>query len=400
MPAFAGLRGTGNWGTDERPKNFREMILWANPNGQAPLTALMAKMRKQTTDDPEFAWFEERLDQVRVQTTADMAVGSTVLTLASGGLDLVIGDVLLVEKTESTTYNNELVQVTAVTSDTSVTISRGAANTTAAGFVTGSFLTRIGDANMEGQLSPNISQRNPTKVRNYTQIFKTAAGITRTAMNTNARTGDAYTNDKKRKAFQHSVKMEWAWFWGVAYENLSGAQPMRFTGGLRSFITTNVQIFTTTPTEDNFIDFVNNLVTYRKGETAGNNAGDERVVFCGNSAWTALNKLARNSPTTRIMYDGVIDVYGMRLTKWVTPTCTLGVRTHPLFNTHPRFSKSMFIVDPTSIVYRPLVGSDTSFQDNIQENDRDGRKGQWLSECGIELEFEYLNGYIGNFSVP
>lgn len=26
--AVAGLRGTGDWGTDERPKNFREMILW------------------------------------------------------------------------------------------------------------------------------------------------------------------------------------------------------------------------------------------------------------------------------------------------------------------------------------------------------------------------------------
>jgi hypothetical protein len=58
MPAIAGLRGTGtaDWGTDERPKNFREMILWRNPNGSAPLTALMSKMRSESTDDPEFAW--------------------------------------------------------------------------------------------------------------------------------------------------------------------------------------------------------------------------------------------------------------------------------------------------------------------------------------------------------
>ena len=26
--AVAGLRGTGDWATDERPKNFREMVLW------------------------------------------------------------------------------------------------------------------------------------------------------------------------------------------------------------------------------------------------------------------------------------------------------------------------------------------------------------------------------------
>ena len=44
--AVAGLRGTGDWGTDERPKNFRETILWRDPNGSAPLTALMSKMKK------------------------------------------------------------------------------------------------------------------------------------------------------------------------------------------------------------------------------------------------------------------------------------------------------------------------------------------------------------------
>ncbi len=28
MTAVAGLRGTGDFGTDERPKSFREYILW------------------------------------------------------------------------------------------------------------------------------------------------------------------------------------------------------------------------------------------------------------------------------------------------------------------------------------------------------------------------------------
>ena len=56
--AFAGLRGTGDWATDERPKNFREMILWRSPNGQAPLTALLSKMASEKVDDPEYNWWE------------------------------------------------------------------------------------------------------------------------------------------------------------------------------------------------------------------------------------------------------------------------------------------------------------------------------------------------------
>ena len=43
--AFAGLRGTGDWGTDERPKNFRELILWRDPNGTTPLTAIMSRLK-------------------------------------------------------------------------------------------------------------------------------------------------------------------------------------------------------------------------------------------------------------------------------------------------------------------------------------------------------------------
>jgi hypothetical protein len=37
MAYFAGVRATDDWGTDERPKSFRETILFLNPNGKSPL---------------------------------------------------------------------------------------------------------------------------------------------------------------------------------------------------------------------------------------------------------------------------------------------------------------------------------------------------------------------------
>ena len=42
--AFLGMRGTGDWATDERPKNYRQGILYLYPNGSAPLTGLLSKM--------------------------------------------------------------------------------------------------------------------------------------------------------------------------------------------------------------------------------------------------------------------------------------------------------------------------------------------------------------------
>jgi hypothetical protein len=146
MAGIAGLRGTDDWGTDERPKNFREMILWRNPNGSAPLTAFMSRMKSESVDDPEFSWWEEELNPIRVTMDATGASAtSTAFGLVAGGLDLVPGDILLVEKTETATYDNELVEVATVTDDTNIVVARGAANTTGAATGASAFLTKIGN---------------------------------------------------------------------------------------------------------------------------------------------------------------------------------------------------------------------------------------------------------------
>lgn len=394
MPAFAGLRGTGNWATDERPKNFRELILWLNPNGKAPLTALLAKAKKESVDDPEFAWFQEKLSALRVMVNYSTGYSDTdnTLVLLADGLRLVPGDVVQVEKTETATYDNELMEVSSVTDDTTVVFKRGVAGSAAAAITDGTYLTQMGSAWMEGTLAPELSQRNPTKLYNYTQIFKTAVGLTRTASKTRLRTGDAYKNDKKRKSFDHATGMEFAFLFGQRYEDTTGTHPKRYTGGMRQWITTNVKIYTTTPTEDDFLDVIHKVFDYDS-----DGAGNERIGLCGNGFLNALNKLAKSGTQTRINFDKVIDLYGMNLQRWITPQGVFAFKTHPLMNTHPRYTYSAFILDPTGLYYRPL--DDTRFKDNIQENDRDAKKGEWLTEAGLEVHHEETMCYIGNFDM-
>lgn len=392
--AFAGMRGTGDWATDERPKNFREMILWRNPNGSAALHALSARMKSERVDDAEFSWWEEENNPLRVQVGGvGVSTTSTALDLASGGLDLVAGDVLMIEKTETAAYTNEFVEVSSVTSDTAVVIKRGAANTTAAASGTNAFLTRIGNVFEEGSLSPAASNRNPTKIRNFAQIFKTSYDISETAKLTRTRTGDPLKNDKKRRMFDHATSLEFAWLFGVPFEDTTGTKPKRFAGGLRHFISTNVTVFTTTPTEDTFLAAVYPVFDYNAGS-----AGNERIIFAGNGALNALNQIARNSSSTRINFDGVLKTYGMALQRWVLPQGTVFVRTHPLLNVHGRFKNSMFIIDPSAIIYRYM--RDTREENNIQANDADQEKGQWLTEAGLEFRHEKTMGYIGNFTNP
>lgn len=393
MVAIAGLRGTGDFSTDERPKNFREMILWLNANGRSPLTALMSKMKSESTDDPEFSWWEETLELVRVEVDAESTSGNSTLSLASGGLFLVPGDLLLVETTQTTSYDAELVEVDDVTSDTEIEVIRGSAGSTAATIAAGTYVTRIGNVYGEGTRSPNVSSRNPTKLTNYCQIFKTAYELTKTTEKTKFRTGDALSNDKKRKMYDHSTAQEMSYMFGKSHETTdTNGKPKRYTGGLREFINTNVTIFSSNPTEDTFLEAIYPVFDY---ESEGRGAGDERILFAGNGFLNTLNKLARDSNSTRVNFNGVVRTYGMALQEWILPQGRLYVRTHPLMNTHDMFKNSAFVIDPTSIIYRYL--RDTKPQDNIQENDADTHKGQWLTEAGIEVHHEKTMAYIGDF---
>lgn len=402
--AIAGLRGTGDMGTDERPKNFREMILWRSPNGMAPLTALMSKMRSESTDDPEFAWWEEELNQVRLQTFYTTGYSTTDVTLtvttagAQNGQDLVPGDILLVEKAiASAAYDHELVVVSSITSSSVIVVARAFAGTSAAPIANSVYLTKIGNTFAEGTTSPNVTTRNPTKFFNYCQIFKTAYEQTKTLAKTKMRTGDVLKNDRKRKMFDHSVALENAFIFGKKSETTgANGKPQRTTGGilqqLQAGNSSSIYAFSTTPTVNSMLDNIYQVWDYES------EAGSERIGFCGNNALNTLNKLANAATNTRINFDGYVTLYGMKLMRWVLPQGEIYLKTHPLFNTHGRFTNDMLIIDPTVLKYRYL--RDTDFQDNIQANDADTVKGQWLTEAGLELHHAKTCKWLSNMTYP
>lgn len=398
MPSIAGLRGTGDWGPDERPKNFREMILWLEPNGESPIQALLNKMGSEKTDDPEFSWWEEALTHQRVATSALVAAASTNLVVTKDALSFVQGDILIVESAGGM-WVNELVYVTAnPTVDTALTVSRAFAGTVAADIASGAFLTKIGNAFAEGTLAPKATTRNPTKFTNYCQIFKHTYEITGTAEVTKSRTGPVLEMDKKRKLFDLNRDMEMASIYGKASESVgSNGKPMRTTGGLLSYIKTNRATFAATDgggkiawNEDNLINFFAQVFNYN-----GQGAGNQRLAFVGNTALTEINKLARNSNSTRINFDKQITaVYGMNFTRWVLPQGEIFFKTHPLFNIHPELTKAMMVINPRGIKERPLRAM--NFKDNIQAPDSDSKKGQWLAEVGYEFNHEETMAFAAN----
>lgn len=406
MAGIIGLRGTGDWGTDERPKNFRETILFISPEGNTPLLGLMGKMAEQSVNDPEFSWWEEDLDLCKIQINngGGYAAGATVLTVDDGALNLVINDLLEVavdHAAGNAAYSAEIVRVSAIpTSDTSITVQRGYAGTTAATIADNAVLVRVGTAFEEGSGPPRASTRNPTKYNNYTQIFKKTYEMTGTAAETELRTGDPVKTDKKRKMHDMSVDIELAMMFGRKSETGAGpdGKPIRTMGGILSFLTTNNFVFSGTSAgtagndwnEDNFIVKVSNIFNWQSP------SGNQRVCFCGNGFLNKLNVLARTSASTRINFEGVVRTYGMSLQRWIMPQGELLFKTHPLFTRHPKLDNSMLAIAPASLKYRYLRNRDVKFQDNVQLPGYDSLMGLWQGECSLELHHEKTMGFFAN----
>ena len=403
--AVAGLRGTGDWGTDERPKNFREMILWLNPNGSTPLTGLMSKMPKSSVNDPEFSWWEEILTVTTflLNDGTNMTAGDTTFVVDNGSngataQDLKAGDLLLVEEGAfGTAYAWEIVEVASITNATTFEGIRGAAGSTAAGITDNTRLTLIGSAYEEGTVKAGATTRNPSKKVNYTEIFKDTYSITGTAEKTFARTGDARSNDKKRKMFDHATKQELAYMFGKANETTgAGGKPKRYTGGLLYFLAAASRVSTaaamvglTAQAIHTFIDAVSDVFDYTGDGSTG---GDERMILCGNAALTALSKAATFAG--EVQFGETVTQYGMRLTRLTIPQGAFYIKTHPLMNQHAAFSGAAFIIDPPGIKYRNLQGRDTKFEDNIQTPGQDSRDGQWITEAGAEWHHMQTMKYI------
>lgn len=408
MSTFGGLRGTGDFSADERPKSFREMIQFRNPNGSAPIFGLTSKAGKRTVNDPEFSWWDEPNDLIRLKVNG--ALGTADLTVIVDGVDpdaidpsavygsalnLKEGDLLMVEAADTAVWDgtvNEVLRVTNVSSALSFTAARGQSGTTAAAIGDNAFLLVIGSAYAEGTPAPRPVGRNPIKYSNFTQIFKDTYELTGTADETEFRTGNAWSNDKKRKMFKHSMDIEMALLFGRAFETVgANGKPLRYMGGLRDYIPNFA--FAVPTTIDTFMEAIGTVFDFDTG------AGDTRIGFFGRTALMELNKIVVATTNVKMELGSTVKVYGRNFRELIMPDGRLLMSSHPLLSRHPVYKKSGLIMDFSSIKYVALKNRDTKVKDDVQTDDEDVRRGYVQTECSLEVLGGGLsNKYIGNIS--
>lgn len=381
--AIQGLRHSGNFATDERPKNWREGILMKYPNGKAPLFALSAAMKSRTVDDAEFNWWEKSMQTRRVALGANAGTG-TGITLTGGGNGLKVGDILWSRQ------SGEKMRVTSVTSDTAIVVSRSWGATVAtevlfAGNGVDPNLQVIGNVMEENSDAPAGVGFDPAKKYNYTQIFRHTLEMSRTASKTRLRTGDQVKEAKRETLELHSADIERALWFGERIETTINGNPARSTGGIVNFLPAG-KIKTAGATTD-----MNTLEGWF--EEMFEFGSDEKMAFTGNRALRIINQIVRKNTQFNI-YSNEKE-FGMRVTRITTPYGEIVFKTHPLFNQMTGGTtgsadyygpNSGFIaLDMANLQYVKFDGGDTQYQPKLQGNGIDGMKSGYLTECGLEL---------------
>tara|TARA_B110000971_G_C19990236_1_gene491599 strand:+ start:323 stop:1489 length:1167 start_codon:yes stop_codon:yes gene_type:complete len=385
MAGIQGLRGTGTFNTDFRPKNYRELYTLLEPNGNAPLNALLSMTSSEATDDPEFRNFRDELPERKLVVDGAVASTSTTSITTTAGNDnlfAVAGTVIVNSAT------GEVMRVTADSGATTLVVERNIGGTSHQ-IADGAALFISGSAFEEGASSPTGVSFDATVASNYTQIFRTAFKVTETLRATNLRTGDKEDEMATKALKLHMQDIERSMFFGKKHETSgSTAQPRRFTGGLANAITNVLDRSTASGimTEDQFDRaLIEDIFAF---------GGKEKIMFCGAKVAGHLQKFGKDrwSPTV------VEGAYGMNLTSYRTFAGDLMVHLHPQFRQVPGMENAAIIIDFPYLKYRYLDGRDTSLLRDRQSPDEDAVKHEFLTECGLEMLQDKTHAYIKNWN--
>lgn len=426
--SFLGMRGSGDWATDQRPKNWREGILYLYPNGQAPLTAIMSKLKSERVDDPEYNWWTKTLPSQRATVTGIYTDAVLATAYTSGGVagDIVyfkmaaadvahfrVGHQVLMRDASDLTVD-VVGKVTAraangASSYVAVKLLEADDNSASHDLSDCDTMIIIGNVNAEGAAMPGAVAYDPTKIANYTQIWRTSLSITRTARRTKLRTGDSYKEAKREALELHSLEMEKSMIFGVPTEGTGdNGKPERTTGGilyyLRTYASTNVVDFYSDSTysgkawlddgggETWLTNFLELLFRYGR---------QEKLALCGSGALLGINRLAQAS--THMNITPTTKAYGINVNQWITPFGTIYLKTHPLFSMEATLRNSILLIEPEELSYRFI--DDTNFygegdtkttSQGNNSNRIDGTNEEFLTEAGLEIHhpsvFGFMNG--------
>jgi len=421
---------------NRRLYNFGDRVADLSPE-ESPFFVYLSKVAKAPTDDPVFRFLEDRSKvdwtdrSLLAANSPGTVVAGTTYAFAvdcdnaqaggdsSGGAScdfLVKGMVLAFNGLTGATndYSSVVVRIDSAPADQGTSTTFNGKVLSVPGNVSGDNAINANDKAQvigtqfdEGSGSPDTWSGEIDDDFGYTQIFKTAAEMTNTAIATRYRGyADEWSRIWALKLREHKVDIERS----MLYGQRARQGKSQLTDGMVGHI-----VRTVTPTDGGSNFSYSRGSAYMKTTTTAEFTydkflGDLEVVFDparGGSAEklclaslpviTQLNKVgsggfldistASTQVTMPAPLEGRTGAFGHKIMQLETIHGGLAIVKEPLFRGYS--SGLMLIVDMGQVAYRPLVGNgvnrDTHIITNVQQADEDLRKDMIITEAGLEI---------------
>ena len=421
--------GVGTAPDRRRLYNFGDRVHELSPE-ESPFFVYLSQINKVPTDDSVFRYLENRnpinwtnRSFVMANAPGTVAAGSSYsfqvadAATPAASIDwLQKGMVFAVQSADTSDgISNVIVRVdSAVTDQGTTSAFTGKVVSLSNSGVTGYNAIAdndncqvIGTSFEEGSGAPDVFSTEIEDNYGYTQIFKTAAEMTGTALATRFR-GYEYEWNRiwSEKLREHKVDIERAMLFGQK-ARVGGIQ---YTEGIIGHILKNVN-----PTNDNSaFSYSSGSSYYRRVADSeltydrllsdlevifdpARGSSSDKLVLCSLPVITFFNKMGDGKfvdgslghSNTPYKYDieSRTGAFGHKVMMIDTVHGTLNLVKEPLFR---GISASyMLMADMKYLLYRPLVGNgynrDTQIQTNIQSVDEDLRKDMIMTEAGLEV---------------
>ncbi len=247
----------------------------------------------------------------------------------------------------------------------------------------------IGSVSEEFSGAPTIKSTTEATVENYTEIFKDACGASESLSGDKLFGGAERPYQRRKTATQHNFSIERAFIHGKKKETTgAGGHRERSTGGILSWITSIAQNANGTLTAATLETWCEALFRY---------GSSTKLVLASRRAASQLDLISEGRLQTVVGQDS----YGVTVKEFQSTHGKLLVTIHDMLVNYGGFGYAdhMIALDMENLGKRFKVDSegrarDSQLHTNIQNNDEDGWKDQYLSDVGLHVTLENAHGKL------
>lgn len=400
MPDMIDFNGRNIWGPssgspvqttnidyDRRDIDISDEIAYYYPEA-TPFLAILMRVAKEATDSVEFIWWDKDRPEWWTNLSSSYDDSEDTIEVEDAHFlnkkDLIknvtTGEVMFIEEIgyeDGSDGADELTVIREYGYDDTAETGTEAKSSTG----DDDDIIKLGNAMEENSLAPETWATQPVKRFNYVQTFRDPFDGSADNQAEAKKAGpDTRARLRREKLVEHRINIERQMLFGERNEIIGDDNKVRrTTGGLLQFIEESNESGVYDLGEEN-----NGILT--EGEWRNFCSGalkygnDTKLFLTSRHVASVLDMHAAG----RIETTSGEETYGMTLSRYITTHGDVIIATTELFENF--YGKMGIMIDIDNLKLRPFAGEDSTLKTNIQENDRDGWKDEYMTKMGLQVE--------------